>query len=360
MAKIKSNSKRMPLRRKANIHKKALSKDRKARRAAKANPKLRMKLVKDLGIPNLNPFKAQILARLEAQRRGLKESLAPSSAAGGVGGLAAAAAARGGAFEAAAEEAAEEAAAGGGGGGGLLHTNADAAGATRRAFYRHLRQVMEKADIILEVLDARDPIACRAAAVEAMALSQKPPKRIVLVLNKIDLVPPAVVQAWLTRLRREFPAVAFKASTQQQRAHLSAPGGGAVNKATQAGEVLTGSGAAGADTLLQLIKNYARSHDIKRAVTVGVIGYPNVGKSSIINSLKRSKAVGVSAAPGFTRCMQEVSLDAKVTLLDCEWRRPQLRARARRAPRRRFAHPPPPPLNPPPPPFSSSRPGHHL
>ena len=37
----------------------------------------------------------------------------------------------------------------------LLHTNSDAAGATRRAFYRHLRQVMEKADIILEVLDAR-------------------------------------------------------------------------------------------------------------------------------------------------------------------------------------------------------------
>jgi ribosome biogenesis GTPase A len=57
------------------------------------------------------------------------------------------------------------------------------------------------------------------------------------------------------------------------------------------------AGAAGADTLLQLIKNYARSHDIKRAVTVGVIGYPNVGKSSIINSLKRSKAVGVSATP---------------------------------------------------------------
>jgi nuclear GTP-binding protein len=176
---------------------------------------------------------------------------------------------------------------------------------------------MEKADIILEVLDARDPMSCRSAAVESLALAQKPPKRVVLVLNKIDLVPPAAVQAWLAHLRREFPAIAFKASTQQQRSHLAAPGGGTVNKATQAGEVLTGSGAAGADTLLQLIKNYARSHDIKRAVTVGVVGYPNVGKSSIINSLKRSKAVGVSSTPGFTRCMQEVSLDAKVTLLDC-------------------------------------------
>jgi len=42
-----------------------------------------------------------------------------------------------------------------------------------------------------------------------------------------------------------------------------------------------------------------------------------VGKSSVINSLKRSKAVGVSPTPGFTRTLQEVSLDAKVTLIDC-------------------------------------------
>jgi GTP-binding protein LepA len=46
---------------------------------------------------------------------------------------------------------------------------------------------MEKADIILEVLDARDPQACRSAAVESLALAQRPPKRVVLVLNKIDL-----------------------------------------------------------------------------------------------------------------------------------------------------------------------------
>lgn len=199
----------------------------------------------------------------------------------------------------------------------VIKGNAKSGESTRKAFFKHVRNVVEKADIILEVLDARDPLSCRAAAVEALALAQNPPKRIVLVLNKIDLVPAAVVQQWLAYLRREFPAVAFKASTQQQRSHLAAPGGAAINKATEAGEVYTGSGAAGADTLLQLIKNYSRSHDMKRAVTVGVIGYPNVGKSSIINSLKRTRAVGVSAMPGFTRVMQEVSLDGKVTLLDC-------------------------------------------
>jgi nuclear GTP-binding protein len=45
---------------------------------------------------------------------------------------------------------------------------------------------------------------------------------------------------------------------------------------------------------------------------VGIVGYPNVGKSSLINSLKRSKSVGVSPTPGFTKAMQEVQLDKYV------------------------------------------------
>jgi len=192
-----------------------------------------------------------------------------------------------------------------------------AAESSRRTFYRHLRTVLVKADIILEVLDARDPMACRAPEVEELILRAEGNKKLVLVLNKIDLVPPAVVQAWLRYLRQSFPAVAFKASTQQQKSNLAAAGGAKVNRAVRSGEVLTGSGAAGADILMQLIKNYSRSHDKKKAVTVGIIGYPNVGKSSIINSLKRNRAVGVSSVPGFTKTAQEVQLDAKVRLLDC-------------------------------------------
>ncbi|NXH06173.1 NSN1 protein, partial [Loxia leucoptera] len=46
-------------------------------------------------------------------------------------------------------------------------------------------------------------------------------------------------------------------------------------------------------------------------------GYPNVGKSSLINSLKRSRACGVGAMPGVTRCLQAVQLDGRIQLLDC-------------------------------------------
>jgi len=199
------------------------------------------------------------------------------------------------------------------------------AASNRKAFYRHLRTVVEKADVILEVLDARDPMACRAPDVESFILGLGKGKKIVLVLNKIDLVPGPVVTKWVEYLRRFFPTFAFKASTQKQKAGLAAFSGSRVGKALrEEGKAVTGAGAAGAEQLLQLIKNYGRgeesgssSDSVRKAVTVGVIGYPNVGKSSIINTLKRGRAVGVSPRPGFTKAVQEIALDSQVRLLDC-------------------------------------------
>ena len=57
-------------------------------------------------------------------------------------------------------------------------------------------------------------------------------------------------------------------------------------------------GCLGAETLLQLLKNYTRNMNIKTAITVGVVGLPNVGKSSLINSLKRSRVTQVRTGLG--------------------------------------------------------------
>jgi len=47
-----------------------------------------------------------------------------------------------------------------------------------------------------------------------------------------------------------------------------------------------------------------------------VIGFPNVGKSSLINSLKRSRAAATGNMPGVTKAMQEIQLDKNIILLD--------------------------------------------
>lgn len=184
----------------------------------------------------------------------------------------------------------------------------------RRAYYREFKKVTEAADVCLEVLDARDPMGCRCLEAERLIRSQGPGKKIILVLNKIDLVPKPVVMQWLKLLRNEYPTIAFKANTQQQGTHLSRNDQTNAAKASDWGK--NRSECLGADTLIQLLKNYSRSLSMKTSISVGVIGFPNVGKSSLINSLKRSRVANVGSTPGLTKVAQEVLLDKKVKLLD--------------------------------------------
>jgi nuclear GTP-binding protein len=188
----------------------------------------------------------------------------------------------------------------------------------RKWYFKELKKVIEASDIIIQVLDARDPMGCRAHDVERIVAKQmnpdgSPSKKIVLLLNKIDLVPATVVENWIKFLRREFPCLAFKSSTQQQSSHLSSI---STKPSKVDSKTLTSSSAVGAGPLLQLLKNYSRSLNLKKTINVGVIGYPNVGKSSIINSLKRSRAVQVSAAAGCTKVVQHVKLDNNINLID--------------------------------------------
>ena len=189
-----------------------------------------------------------------------------------------------------------------------------------RAYMSQLRKLISSSDILLQVLDARDPLSCRSNATETLALSQG--KRIILVLNKIDLVPRENVEKWLKYLRHDFPTLAFKSSTQSQRKNLSQGAGSiptsgpdSIGKGT--GALGSGSEALGAQALLQLLKNYSRNANLKTSLTVGVFGAPNVGKSSLINSLKRARVCAVASTPGHTKVLQSVMLDKKIRLIDC-------------------------------------------
>lgn len=191
---------------------------------------------------------------------------------------------------------------------------------SRRAFLRELRKVVEKADVIINVLDARDPIGTRSKTVEEM-VSSNHRKRLVYVLNKADLVPKDVLVEWLEYLRQFAPTIPFKSNTQNQKDNLGSLG-------SSKGKVLSNkedlihstSQAIGVEEILNLLKNYCRLKDGNQSnkviISVGIVGFPNVGKSSLINSLMRSRSVGVSSMPGFTKTLQEVILDKNIRLID--------------------------------------------
>lgn len=185
---------------------------------------------------------------------------------------------------------------------------------SRRAYDKVFKTVISSADVILYVLDARDPNGTRSREIERQITADAGSKLLILVLNKIDLVPPSVLKAWLVHLRRSFPTLPLRASHP------------APNARTFDHKALTQT--ATSETLLRALKTYANRQQLRRSITVGIIGYPNVGKSSVINSLtsrlggsassSRSNAIAcpVGAEAGVTTALREVKLDNKLKLLD--------------------------------------------
>ncbi|CAB3260277.1 unnamed protein product [Arctia plantaginis] len=72
------------------------------------------------------------------------------------------------------------------------------------------------------------------------------------------------------------------------------------------------------EQLLEVLKNVSVDK-LKNPprLTVGMIGYPNVGKSSTVNVIMQTKKVSVSSMPGHTRHIQSLILDDDIELLDC-------------------------------------------
>ncbi|GLJ21658.1 hypothetical protein SUGI_0403390 [Cryptomeria japonica] len=314
----KSKSKRVPLRKKYKILKKVKEHHKKkAKEAKKLGKTRRTKVEKDPGIPNDWPFKEQELHALEARRaraleemerkKELKKERAQKRKLGlleedrDLKELANSVSDRQNEFAKKKLITRDSES-------GRIHDNSE------RTFYKELVKVIEASDVIVEVLDARDPLGSRCTDMEQMVLKAGAEKRLILLLNKIDLVPREIAEKWLKYFREELPTVAFKCNTQEQKSNL---GWKSASKVLKHPPRLQTSDCLGADILIKLLKNYSRSYELKKSITVGVVGLPNVGKSSLINSIKRSHVVNVGATPGITRSMQEIQLDKHIKLLDC-------------------------------------------
>ena len=362
-------SKRTPVRLRHKIQKASAAKERKQRKLAKKNPEWRSRIKKDPGIPNLFPYKDKILAEIEDKKRQKAEDSerrreearankenaaseptrdefdegilldeenesviedqeamdedgpAQTSASNPMSALLASARARAAEYDDDGD--AEDADEMEGDGGVSVTANATTPpkstslnptlDSSRRAFDKIFKSVLSSSDILLYVLDARSPNDTRSRTIEReIQAADAGSKRLIFILNKIDLVPPPVLKVWLVYLRKFFPTLPLRASNP------------APNARTFDHKALTVK--ATSEGLLRALKTYAASKKLKRSVTVGIIGYPNVGKSSVINALasrlsssskgSSSVACPTGAEAGVTTALREVKLDGKLKLLD--------------------------------------------
>ncbi|KAI8608874.1 NUC091 domain-containing protein [Chytriomyces sp. MP71] len=159
-----------------------------------------------------------------------------------------------------------------------------------RRIWSELYKVVDSSDVIIHVLDARDPMGTRCRNVESHLKKEAKHKHLIFVLNKCDLVPTWVTAKWVKILSKEYPTLAFHAS-------------------------ITNS--FGKGSLIQLLRQFANLHSDKKQISVGFIGYPNTGKSSIINTLRNKKVCNVAPIPGETKIWQYITLMKRIYLIDC-------------------------------------------
>ena len=159
-----------------------------------------------------------------------------------------------------------------------------------KRIWSELYKVLDCSDVVLQVIDARNVPGTRCTHVEKHLKRNAAHKHLVIVVNKCDLVPTWVTRKWVAILSQEYPTIAFHGS-------------------------ITNSFGKGA--LINLLRQYGKLHSDKRQISVGVIGYPNTGKSSVINALMGTKCCKSAPIPGETKVWQYITLMKRIYLIDC-------------------------------------------
>ncbi|KAH8428499.1 putative GTPase NOG2 [Aspergillus melleus] len=159
-----------------------------------------------------------------------------------------------------------------------------------KRIWNELYKVIDSSDVVIHALDARDPEGTRCRSIEKYIREEAPHKHLIFVLNKCDLVPTGVAAAWVRHLSKDRPTLAFHAS---------------INNSF------------GKGSLIQLLRQFSSLHADRKQIAVGFIGYPNTGKSSIINTLRKKKVCTVAPIPGETKVWQYITLMKRIYLIDC-------------------------------------------
>ncbi|HJH32235.1 MAG TPA: GTPase RsgA [Methanosarcinaceae archaeon] len=145
------------------------------------------------------------------------------------------------------------------------------------------RDVIKKADILLEVVDARFPDETRNMEVERDIVRAKKP--FIIVLNKCDLVSKQPLERTKSRLSKIAPTVFVSSKNKSGTTILRHKILETANK--KGGEILVGS-----------------------------LGYPNTGKSSVINAVTGRHRAGTSSISGHTKGVQHINAGSRIKFID--------------------------------------------
>ncbi|CDF35468.1 unnamed protein product [Chondrus crispus] len=159
-----------------------------------------------------------------------------------------------------------------------------------KRIWGELHKVVDSSDVVVQVLDARDPMGTRCKYLENFMKRQCPHKHMILLLNKADLIPTWSSAKWLRILSKEYPTLIFHSSITNPF---------------------------GKGSLINLLRQFKSLHSEKKSISCGLVGYPNVGKSSVINTLRAKKVSKVAPIPGETKVWQYVNLFRSIFLIDC-------------------------------------------
>ena len=159
---------------------------------------------------------------------------------------------------------------------------------TRRLIEENIKLV----DIVIELLDARAPYSTKNPDIDKLAKG----KMRLIVLNKSDLADPKLLKAWTD----------WYSSSNVKVIEIIATSGKGMKEVTAAAE----------EMLREKIERDKARGRIYRPIRAMIVGIPNVGKSTFINTLVGKGSTKTGDKPGVTRGKQWVKIKKGFELLD--------------------------------------------
>ena len=231
--------------------------------------------------------------------------------------------------------------------------------------WRQLWRVIERSDLVVQIVDARNPLLFRSDDLERYVMEVDPKKRNLLLVNKADMMTVKQRLVWadyFTKKGINYKFFSAQLAKEQNSARADVEDtstdlseddskGNSVDESLEeetkriniqdetrddadwsSEEDLNSNASSSSsssseqtriltvDELESLFLQNTPTHLSETSMaktTIGLVGYPNVGKSSTINALIGAKKVSVSSTPGKTKHFQTIHLSDRVILCDC-------------------------------------------